>query len=156
MTLRRSTASTAAAQTAPVGPTCFAIVFAAAPWHPAVAESVPAVTGPGWGSVLQLFAGLAVVLAAIGVAAWAARRWTPVGRPGGLLRVVGGVMVGPRERVVVVEMQDTWLVLGVTAQQVNTLHTLARPAGAPGALPVQPADRNFSRWLQKAIKGEGA
>ncbi len=36
-------------------------------------------------------------------------------------------MVGPRERVVVVEVGDTWIVLGVTATHVNALHTLARP-----------------------------
>jgi flagellar protein FliO/FliZ len=43
--------------------------------------------------------------------------------------VVGGVMLGPRERLVVVEVGDTWLLLGVGGGQVNILHTLPRPSG---------------------------
>ena len=31
--------------------------------------------------------------------------------PGGVMRVIGGVMIGPRERLVLVEVNDTWLVL---------------------------------------------
>jgi flagellar protein FliO/FliZ len=43
-------------------------------------------------------------------------------------------MVGQRERVVVVEVGATWLVLGVTSNQVNTLHSLpAQAAAAPAA-----------------------
>lgn len=132
-----------------------AALVAAPLTHAAVGEAAP-IAAPGLGSVLQVFAGLGVVLVAIVAIAWLARRWTPAGRAGGLLRVVGGVMVGPRERIVVVELQDTWLVLGVTSQQVNTLHTVPRPVGAAVAAASLPADRNFSRWLQRAIKGEGA
>ena len=45
----------------------------------------------------------------------------------GLLRIVGGAMVGPKERVVLVEVGDTWLLLGVAASSVNLLHTLPKP-----------------------------
>jgi len=48
--------------------------------------------------------------------------------------VVSSVMVGQRERVVVVEIGDAWLVLGVAAGQVRALHTM--PAGKlPDAQP---------------------
>jgi flagellar protein FliO/FliZ len=36
----------------------------------------------------------------------------------GGLKVVGGVLVGPKERVVVVEFGDSWLLLGVSAAKV--------------------------------------
>jgi flagellar protein FliO/FliZ len=45
------------------------------------------------------------------------------------VKVVGGVMLGPRERLVVVEVGETWLLLGVGGGQVSTLHTLSRPEG---------------------------
>lgn len=93
-----------------------------------------AADGPGagstFGTLLQVVVALAVVLAAIAGAAWLMRRALPAGGGTGTVRVVGGTMVGPRERVVVVEVGETWLVLGVTATQVNALHTLARPPGA--------------------------
>ena len=52
------------------------------------------------------------------------------------LRVVSGVMVGQRERVVVVEVQGKWLVLGVAAQSVNLLCTLDKPEDVPADVPV--------------------
>jgi flagellar protein FliO/FliZ len=71
---------------------------------------------------------------------------------GGLVKIVGGVMVGPKERVVVVEVGETWLVLGVTAQQVNALHALPRPANlATGALAASPG-ADFSTWLGRALR----
>lgn len=47
---------------------------------------------------------------------------------GGASRVVSAVAIGPQQRVVTVEVGPenarTWLVLGVTAQQVSCLHVL--------------------------------
>ncbi|RQO80461.1 flagellar biosynthetic protein FliO [Acidovorax sp. FJL06] len=52
-------------------------------------------------------------------------------------RVVSAVAVGPQQRVVTVEVGPeharTWLVLGVTAQQVSCLHVLpVQPLPLPG------------------------
>lgn len=84
--------------------------------------------GPGTG-LLQGLLGLVAVFAALAVFFWFLRRFSP-GQTGahGAVKVVGGVMLGPRERLVVVEVADTWLLLGVGAGQVRTLHTLPRPA----------------------------
>jgi len=47
--------------------------------------------------------------------------------PGQAARMVSTVAVGPQQRVVTVEVgpehDRTWLVLGVTAQSINCLHT---------------------------------
>ena len=43
------------------------------------------------------------------------------------LQVVAGTAVGNRERVVIVEVADTWLVLGVGGGQVNKLHEMPAP-----------------------------
>lgn len=73
-------------------------------------------------------AGLAVVILIILVAAWLLKRFGVAGssRPG-LLKVVASRSLGHRERVVVVEIEDEWLVLGVAPGHVNCLHR--RPAG---------------------------
>lgn len=120
-----------------------AALFAAASVYIAAAEPVTPVTpvapvapgsltaGPGLSAFLQVFLALGLVIAAIFLAAWLMRRLSPGHFAGAAqLRVVGGVMVGQKERVVVVELADTWLVLGVTSAQVSTLHTLAKPEKA--------------------------
>jgi flagellar protein FliO/FliZ len=38
--------------------------------------------------------------------------------------VVDSLSLGPRQRIVMVEVDKTWLVVGVTAGQMNVLHTL--------------------------------
>ena len=108
-------------------------------------------------TLLQVVFGLGLVLLVIAGAAWLARRYLPAaGAGGGPARIVGGVMVGPKERVVVVEVADTWIVAGVTSQNINALCTMPRPPhDQPDASGIVPADRNFSTWLAKALKGQG-
>ncbi|WP_035853532.1 flagellar biosynthetic protein FliO [Deefgea rivuli] len=114
-----------------------------------VLAAVGKADGPGFGQVFQVIFALLLVLGLIVGAAWLMRRFSLV--PGGAnaqMRVVSAVMVGTRERVVIVEVRDTWLVLGVTSEQVNMLHTLDKPMDAPVAPPAPPA---FAEWLQKAM-----
>lgn len=100
------------------------------------------------GHTLQMIFALVLVLGLIVGAAWLMRRFSLLpSAAGGQLRVVSGVMVGNRERVVIVEVRDTWLVVGVTGQNINILHTLPRPEDAP-SVPQAP----FADWLQKAIQ----
>ncbi len=76
------------------------------------------------------------------------------GAGGGLLKVVGGVMVGPRERLVVVEVGDTWLLLGVAASSVTLVHSMPKPLQADAAHtePGQPvsAPARDRRWPRDA------
>ena len=117
------------------------------------ADTTPAATVPvtGFSTLFQVVVGLGLVLAAIAVAAWLARRYLPgTGVSAGPVRIVGGVMVGPRERVVILEIDDTWIVAGVTATHVQALHTLPRPADAATYRSTPPrADELLSRWLSR-------
>ena len=69
----------------------------------------------------------------------------------GVVKVVGGVMLSTREKVVVVEIGDTWLLLGVGGGQVNTLHTLPRPEGA-SATPQPDPLTGFSEKLKEVLR----
>ena len=96
----------------------------------AVLPTVPAAAAEpvrsfGATGLLQAGLGLTLVLALIFLCAWAARRFG-LQQPGSsrLLKVISSTMVGQRERVVVVEIGGSWLVLGVAAGQVRALHTL--------------------------------
>jgi flagellar protein FliO/FliZ len=104
-------------------------------------------------SFLQVILALAVVLAAIALFAWCLRRWMPgPAGAGGFLRVLGGVMVGPKERLVLVEVGETWLLLGVAANSVNLLHTMPKPAGTVVAS--APVAQGFARLLKQAVSGK--
>ena len=86
--------------------------------------------------------GLFVVLAMIVAAGWLLRRLQQragmgTGRRSQVISVVAQQMLGAREKVVVVEVDGTWLVLGVTQHNVQTLHTLPRPIE-----PATPAEPN--------------
>ncbi|QGW83956.1 flagellar biosynthetic protein FliO [Variovorax paradoxus] len=111
---------------------------AALPTVPSPVETAPAV---GASSLLQAGFGMFAVLGLIFLCAWAARRFGLQRLGGGqFVKVVSSAMVGQRERVVVVEVGATWLVLGVTSSQVNTLHSMpaqAVPAtlGATASVP---------------------
>jgi flagellar protein FliO/FliZ len=119
-----------------------------------VAPPPVAIPAPPLGGLLQVLLGLAVVLAAVWATAWLLRRFAPgQGMAGGALRVVSGVMVGPKERVVVVETGETWLLLGVTSGQVNLLHTMPRPEGVVTLQPSEFQGKNFGSWLKQSIQG---
>ena len=104
--------------------------------------------------LLQTVLGLLVVLVLLMSLAWFAKR--AIGRPtgaSGALKVIGGVAVGTRERVVVVEVGGTWLVLGVAPGQVNALHSMPRIEPDPSA----PAgtSANFPAWLKQMVERRG-
>ncbi|MDP2266178.1 MAG: flagellar biosynthetic protein FliO [Thiobacillus sp.] len=113
------------------------------------AEMAPAVSTAG--SLFQVFIGLVAVLLLIAGAAWLAKRLgvTQVGGSS-LLRVVSSASVGTRERVVVVEVGESWLVVGVAPGSVNALMTLPKgeiPTPATSALA-----GSFASKLQQLIE----
>ncbi|MBO9515990.1 MAG: flagellar biosynthetic protein FliO [Variovorax sp.] len=129
-------------------------VLPTVPSHP-VEAAAPVV---GAGGLMQAGFGMVAVLGLIFLCAWLARRFGLQRFGGGhVVKVVSSSNVGQRERVVVVEVGGTWLVLGVTPTQVNTLHTLPAQAvpQAPAAAPVaalKPIDL-FAQKLRESITG---
>jgi len=104
---------------------------------------------------LQTFAGLAVVIALILACAWMMRSWQRFGlRGNSLLRVVAAQALSARERVVVVELGDSWLVLGVAPGQVSRLARMPKPDQVPAATdaPTGPAANGFPAWLERALE----
>ncbi len=76
-------------------------------------------------NTVQMLGGLIFVLALIGGIAWLLKRFALIpASSAGTLKIVAATAVGQRERIVVVEIANTWLVLGVAPGRINTLHTL--------------------------------
>ena len=91
-------------------------------------------TGPGFGGIWEVALGLALVVVVIFAVAWAMRRMVPgVGGGTGALRVIAALPLGPRERLLLVDAAGKQILLGVTAQQISTLHCFDEPVMLPGA-----------------------
>ncbi|PWG63656.1 flagellar biosynthetic protein FliO [Sediminicurvatus halobius] len=93
---------------------------------PALAAAQDGGSGVDLSSLVRLTLGLAVVVLAILGLGWLLRR-TGAGVAGGVtgqLRLLGGLSVGNRERVVLVQVGGRQLLLGVAPGRVQTLHVL--------------------------------
>lgn len=98
-------------------PACFAAPGADAPRQ--------AVRTVSFEDALHWTLGLLVVLAIFFLCAWGMRRLS--GTNAGAaekMRIVGGLSLGMRERVVLVQVGKKQLVLGVTPGRIDTLHVL--------------------------------
>ena len=108
---------------------------------------------------MQVIFSLLLVLAAVALVAWILKRINlPQHGKGSLLKVISGVAVGQRERIVLVEINDTWLVVGVAPGQVRTLHSMPKTE-----LLTQHTDavntangKNFQSWLKQVMEKRNA
>jgi flagellar protein FliO/FliZ len=109
------------------------------------------------GSLLQVLLGLVAVLACMAGAAWMLRRFgLAKTASASAVKVVGGVNVGTRERVLVVEVADQWIVVGVAPGRVNALATMPRQEGIAVPENTAPVAKNFSAWLKQTIEKRNA
>ena len=101
------------------------------------------------------------ILALIPLALWLLKR-TPLGAGGAsggssLLRHVAALPLSPSQRIVTVEVgsgdQRRWLVLGVTPQSINTLHSMTPQAELPVPEVAVP---NFAQLFAKLRRPGGA
>lgn len=126
----------------------YGFVLAAVPIPALAAQAAPIQPVAG---MLQMFIGLVFILAMLIAAAWLLKRFS-VQRsiPGGAIKVIAGAAVGQRERVVLVEIGETWLVVGVAPGHVSALHTMPKVEIAANA-PQVPTD-GFPAWLKQVIE----
>ena len=122
---------------------------------PVAAMAQPAYPPPAavsTGSLVQITFSLLMVLACIIAVAWLLKRMNLAQHSNGnLLKVIGSVAIGQRERVVLVEVDDTWLLIGVGPGQIRTLHTLAKMENLQQDAPAVP-DNKFASMLSSILK----
>ena len=129
------------------------LVLSASLWSNQVqAQSSPASVSASTG-LLQIFLALAFVIAIMLLFAWLVKRVGPIASGHKLpVKIIGGISLGSRERVMVIEVADQWLVLGVTAQQINTLSTMPKQALPKNDSGSSQLSAPFADWLKKTIE----
>ncbi len=131
---------------------------------PANAAVVPAYNpGPSAGSLMQTIFALLLVLALLAALAWVMKRYGPKASGASAhLRIVGALNLGGRERVIVVEIGDQWVVVGAAPGRVNALATMPKQEGAALAVTDGPTGKQyapaatFADWLKQTIDNRNA
>ena len=106
------------------------------------------------GDIAQWSIGLLIVLSVFFLCVWGVRKLTGLTVSGAeKIRVVGGLSLGLREKVIVLQVGKKQLVLGVTPGRIETLHVLEgddcliKEATVPTT-----AETGFAQKLLEAIK----
>ncbi len=102
----------------------------------------------GWG------VGLLVVLAIFGVCVWAIKQLQRQQlSQGERLQIVGGLSLGMRERIVLVQAGKKQLILGVTPSRIDMLHVLEGD-DCLNKLTIEPTENSFAHKLKQVMKGK--
>ena len=118
------------------------------------AETAPIPTGSviAAESMTKMIFSLLLVLVIIIAIAWLLKRFAIIPTTTtGPIKIVSAASVGQRERVVIVEVGDTWLVLGVAPGKVNTLHSMEKSTSNSNDKTLKIAGGQFSEELDKSI-----
>ncbi len=107
------------------------------------------------GYLAQLVVGLLFVIVCIVALAWFAKRFGRLQTSSdGALQMLGGMSMGARERIVLVQVGDKQLLLGVAAGSINTLHVLDEPVETVHSRSVSAPGGSFAEKLG-AILSQG-
>lgn len=117
---------------------------------PEAVSSAPSGSVTGLG---QVTLSLAIVLGAIFLVAWLARRMRTFGRrPGSLLDVIADVPLGAKERAVLIRVGEKQILVGVAAGAVTPLYVLETPLVLPTANDSGTPNRpDFRALLMKSL-----
>ena len=134
----------------PVTPTATAI----APATPALTAANSAMSSGIGGQLLQLLLGLGLVVGLIFVLAWLMRRVQRAGPAGNqVIELLGSRALGPRDRLVLVQVGNEQILLGVTPGRITPLHVMSEPVHVPEHQSTTP---EFARRLMEALGNKGA
>ncbi|MCP3689486.1 MAG: flagellar biosynthetic protein FliO [Gammaproteobacteria bacterium] len=100
--------------------------------------------------LIKLTGGLVLVLAVIFCFAWLLKRLKITQQAqSGLLKIVAGISLGTRERIVILQVGEEQILLGLSPGRIEKLHTLSEPLVADQ----QHANTPFGAKLQGLING---
>ena len=121
--------------------------------EPVAAVAAPAVGGGVAGQLTQLVLGLLLVLGLIFFLAWLLRRVQQAGPAGKgqVIEMIGSRALGPRDRLVLVQVGNEQILLGLTPGTISALHVLKEPVQVPGT---EQATPEFAQRLMELLGKE--
>ncbi|MGN8274062.1 flagellar biosynthetic protein FliO [Pseudomonas sp. SMV71] len=116
----------------------------------ATAVAAPAVGSGVAGQLAQLVLGLLLVLGLIFFLAWLLRRVQQAGPAGKgqVIDIVGSRALGPRDRLVLVQVGNEQILLGLSPGSITALHVLKEPVQVPST---EQASPEFAQRLMELL-----
>ncbi|WP_092167444.1 MULTISPECIES: flagellar biosynthetic protein FliO [unclassified Pseudomonas] len=116
----------------------------------ATAAVAPAAGSGVAGQLAQLVLGLLLVLGLIFFLAWLLRRVQQAGPTGKgqVIDIVGSRALGPRDRLVLVQVGNEQILLGLSPGTITALHVLKEPVQVPTS---EPASPEFAQRLMELL-----
>lgn len=123
----------------------------------AAPSAAPASTSAAQSSVMgqlaQLGLGLILVVGLIFLMGYLMRRVGPLSPQGGQhIKLVSSLPMSPRDRLLLVDVGGTQILLGASPGRINTLHVFDEPVADLSA--AQPVQGDFAQKLQAMLKRE--
>ena len=104
--------------------------------------------------LLKLTAGLVLVVVAIFVLAWLVKKFNLTQQSShGLIRIIAGLSIGTRDRIVLLQVGEEQILVGLTPGRIAKLHTLEHPLQAPDSIP---ASGSFASKLNRIMNDREA
>ncbi|MGZ5007158.1 MAG: flagellar biosynthetic protein FliO [Methylobacter sp.] len=127
-------------------PACFAVADTDVPKQ--------AVRRISSGDMLHWGIGLLIVLAIFFFCVWGMRKLSGISVNGAeRMRVIGGLSLGMREKIVLLQVGKKQLVLGVTPGRIDALHVLEGDDCLSNELPPSVKDSGFGAIMSQLMKG---
>lgn len=136
----------------------FSLSLSSYGWAVDASEKTAAST-TSFGSLLgQMLFALAFIVGLLLLAAWLIKRSGMVqGRFNGQLAVLASVSVGQREKVVLIRVGQTQLLVGVTTSEIRLLHQLEEPIVIDSISEQKPITETFAQKLNQVLnKSQGS
>ena len=123
--------------------------FAAFAAEPAAPATKP-LGSSGFGAELgQLLLGLLLVIGLIFLLAWLMRRVQQMSpRSGQVIKLLASQALGPRDRLVLVQVGSEQILLGLTPGRITPLHVMVEPVHLPAG---EPASPEFAQRLMELL-----
>jgi flagellar protein FliO/FliZ len=113
------------------------------------AVTTPMASSDIGGQLAQLLLGLLLVIGLIFALAWVMRRVQQIGPRGNqAIKLVASQALGPRDRLLLVQVGSEQVLLGLTAGRITLLHVLKEPVSLEAA---EPATPEFAQRLMELL-----
>ena len=104
--------------------------------------------------LLKLSAGLILIVVLIFLLAWLVRKFNlNQGSHSGLIKIIAGLSIGTRDRIVLLQVGEEQILVGLTPGKIEKLHTLSQPLEVPGEQPAVSA--SFASKLNRLMGERG-
>ncbi|CDF85267.1 flagellar biosynthetic protein FliO [Pseudomonas sp. QL9] len=108
------------------------------------------ITGSAGAQLLQLLVGLVLVVGLIFLLAWLVRRMQHFGpRSNQAIKLVASQALSPRDRLLLVQVGEEQILLGLTPGRITPLHVLKEPVRS--VEPAEPATPEFAQRLLELL-----